>query len=187
MTDDGRYISTSSLEPFRFFPSGPKNGVSALWQVSVDRTISWKNSNFPNGQAGFCLLGSNVWIYFRQPPAGCSPVTLGAIPKDDVVPPVSSASHSISRSQPSSSTVLPSTSPTPGAIFGTLATAEPVGCLTSSIGALALNSPNTTVSTLEQCVDVCAAFISSDIDYHYVGAQFGMYGLAALTESTNST
>lgn len=173
MTEDGRFISATSLGPQRFFPAVPKIGISTIWGVDANRTVSWKNENFPTGQAGFCLMGSNVWIYFRQPPTGCTPVTLGAIPKEDVVSPVSSSSGSATQVLSSPGTASPSATSVPGAIVGALATAEPVGCMTSPIGSLALNSPNATVSTLEQCVDICAGYVSLGTDYHYVGAQFG--------------
>lgn len=174
MTSGGAFVSTSGTEPFLFNPSNEKREISNIWAVT-NRTVSWTNSRFPSGQASFCLMGSNVWIYFVQPPpVGCLPVNLAAIPKDDVIPPVPIASTSVSQTQQSLSTASPSPTPSaPGTIYGTLATAEPVGCFSSPIGGLALNSPNTTVATLEQCVDVCAAYINSNVDYHYVGVQFG--------------
>jgi hypothetical protein len=162
MTDDNRFVSTSSLQPFRFFPQSQKGSISSTWSTSLNRTVSWSNGVFPTGQAKFCLMGSNIWIYFADTPLGCTAVTLGAIPKRDVIRTIASTG------------ISPSATPSsPAIVYGTLATAESVGCVNSPIGSLALNSPNTTVSTLEQCVDVCASYISTGIDYHYVGVQFG--------------
>jgi hypothetical protein len=187
-TDDGRFISTASLEPLRFFPSATKQPISTIWEINVDRTITWRNSVFPAGQAGFCLTGSNIWIYFTKPPSGCTPVTLGAITREDVVPPISTVSSSMipPTQSTATSTSASATSPAPGPIYGALATAEPVGCLTSPVGALVLNSANTSVSTLEQCVDICAAYISSGIDYHYIGVQFGEHTFIYMKYQTDS-
>lgn len=175
MIDGDRYVSTSGIDAFRFFPDAVKRGVSQTWGFAPNGTISWTNSIFPSGQASFCLSVSSIWFYFSQPlTSDCIPVILGAVPRDDVVPPVSSTSGPISGTQGTVSSSSPSQTPAaPKTIYGTLATAEPVGCISSPIGGLALDSPNYTVGNLEQCLDLCAGFISSGIDYHYIGAQLG--------------
>jgi hypothetical protein len=168
-------VSTTGLDAFRFFPDPVKRSISTTWAVAVNGTISWTNSQFPAGHANFCLSGSSIWIYFSQRPTlDCVPVSLGAIPKANVIPPGPSTSVSKSEGETTASSLSPSQTPGgPKTIYGSLATAAPVGCLSSPLGALALNSPNYTVGNLEQCLDLCADFISSGTDYHYIGAQFG--------------
>lgn len=123
------YISTSGREALQeFSPSTDIQDISTSFSVTTNKTLAWKNSNFVNGQAGFCVSGSIVQVGFIDNlPADCLPVSLKAIAIADVITlsTTVSSSNTISQSTAqlqtsSSSSVSETSSSSTTSVTGTI-------------------------------------------------------------------
>ena len=172
------YFSTSGLVPFEPFTPRPHPAAISTTFSNQHNTLVWMSPSFANGQAQFCLMGSMLEVaYDGYLPADCIAITV-------YLSPTSAATSTASIQQttsPASSMMAvgsgpavnstPSSTPTPtpnspGRVYGQLAIADPVGCLTSPSNAPALSGISEITSTLEQCVDYCST-------YTYFGVQNG--------------
>jgi hypothetical protein len=170
------YFSTSGLVPFEPFTPRPHPAAISTTFSNRNNTLVWTSPSFANGQAQFCLMGSMLEAaYDGYLPAGCTAVTVYLAPTSATTNTVSilqqtttsfSSMMAVGSGTAVSSTPTPTPPYAPGRVYGQLAIADPVGCLTSPSNAAALSGISETTATLEQCVDYCSI-------YSYFGVQNG--------------
>ena len=169
------YFSTSGLVPFEPFTPRPHPAAISTTFSNRNNTLVWTSPSFTNGQAQFCLMGSMLEAaYDGYLPAGCTAVTVYLAPTSATTNTVSilqqttsfSSMMAVGSGTAVSSTPTPTPAYAPGRVYGQLAIADPVGCLTSPSNAPALSGIGETTATLEQCVDYCSI-------YSYFGVQNG--------------
>ena len=170
LSSNGQLVSATGLVPYS--PLGFSSYVAAVsttFSVVNGSTLVWENAAFTGGYAIFCVMDNTVEaVYSGQLPAGCAQVSVGYVS----VSSCATFKPSSLVSQPTAgATSTSSPSPTasvPGSIKGSNVTANPVGCLDSSVNSPAVsgNVPPRAVTTLEQCADFCSSFA-------YFGVQSG--------------
>ena len=182
------YFSTSGLVPFEPFTPRPHPAAISTTFSNRNNTLVWTSPSFANGQAQFCLMGSVLEAaYDGYLPAGCTAVTVYLAPTSAATNTVSILQQQTTTSFSSmmavgSGTVVTSTpTPTPpyapGRVYGQLAIADPVGCLTSPSNAPALSGISETTATLEQCLDYCSV-------YSYFGVQSGQCSSSQMMDTS---
>jgi hypothetical protein len=172
LSSNGRWVSTTGLVPHSpLAVSSYIAAISTTFSVMNGSTLAWNNTAFTGGHALFCVMENTVEAaYNGQLPAGCAQVYVGYVPASSCptfTPSSAVAQPAVSGTGIGTSSPLPTTSVV-GSIRGSNATANPVGCLSSSSDAPAVLpalSPRT-VTTLEQCTDYCSS-------YAYFGVQSG--------------
>lgn len=169
LMNSGGYISTLGGEGAELFKVLPElKPISTRFSVRQNDTLAWENNSFAGVEAIFCLL-SNLFVVLNGTlPTGCATTDLNVIPIDEVViPPLSTSATSSIATQPTTSntyvTSATTTTPSvptfpPGTVYGNVANAIPLGCLSSGPSSPALLGPNTSVFHLEQCADYCFEF-----------------------------
>ena len=170
----GQLVSTSGLAQSEPFETQPTTGaVSTLFSILDDQLV-WMSDAFVGQRALFCVFGPIVSAVFNGVlPESCLQVTLNIVYTSQVVLPTTTGFSSTQSSplslQGTGTATSVSLSPSaPGSVHSGSASADPVSCVNSPTGQLALSGPNTTVSTLEQCLSFCTA-------YTYFGVQYGTH------------
>ena len=176
ISSNGQIVSAPSLIPYSSFAASPYiAAISTTFSVTNDSYLEWKNSAFTGAKALFCVMGTTVQaVYNGELPAGCAQINLAYVPAsscrtDNPSSPVTEPTASTTGTGTGTSSPPPTTS-IPGSIRGIDATANPLGCLTSSANSPAVlgNQLLRAVSTLVECLDFCSSST-------YFGVQIGKY------------
>lgn len=179
ISSNGQFVSTTGLLPYSSFaPSSFIAAISTTFSVSNNSYLEWNNAAFTGTRALFCVMGTTVQaVYNGGLPAGCAQINLAYVPASSCrnSNPSSSVTVTTLTAGTGTGTGTGSASPSPtasvlGSIVGTNATANSVGCLTSSYDSPAIlrNQDPRTVTTLEECLDSCSSST-------YFGVQSGKY------------
>jgi hypothetical protein len=172
LSSNGQLVSTTGLVPYSpLAVSSYVAAISTTFSVMNGSTLAWDNTAFTDGHALFCGMENTVEaVYNGQLPARCAQVYISYVPASscpNFTPSSAVAQPTVGGTGTGTSSSLPTTS-VAGSIRGSNATANPVGCLSSSSDAPAVLPalPLRTVTILEQCTDYCSS-------YAYFGVQSG--------------
>lgn len=188
LSSNGYFVSTTGLVPSSpLAVSSYVASISTTFSIMNGNSLAWNNTAFTGGHAIFCVANHMVEaVYNGLLPAGCAQASIGLVlvdscptfrPSSLTQQPTATGSG-ITRGTDTSSP-SPTASVVPGRIEGRNATANPIGCLSSSsdFPAVSGGQAPSSVSTLEQCVDFCS-------QYAYFGVQSGKSAYAPKCEQS---
>lgn len=168
----GSYFSTSGLVPFEAFTARSYVASISTTFANQNGVLAWTSPSFAQGRVQFCLMGQTLEVvYDGYLHANCNAVNVYLSPTSSVLSSMSMlltsvpSASSVLAGSPMSSLTTPMPS-APGSVHGSLAIADPVGCLTSPSNAPALIGISETASTLGQCLGYCTSYL-------YFGVQNG--------------